>query len=117
MFFFYLNVSSSEHLYLVKKGFSMKEITSERLERYLTLTADALKKVKLAENISDREKKIGEKYLEMAESYLSDARHFKETGDWVNAFAAINYAHAWLDAGAIVKIFDVDGDNVLFTAD
>jgi len=97
--------------------FVMNEITAERLEKYLNLTATALQKVKLMKNISEREQKIGEKYLEMARSYLSDANHFKDGGDFVNAFAAVNYAHAWLDAGAIVKIFDVDGDNVLFTVD
>ena len=95
----------------------MKEISAERLDKYLDLTATALQKVKLMKNLSQREKEIGEKYLEMARSYLSDANHFKENGDWINAFAAVNYAHAWLDAGAIVKIFDVDGDNVLFTVD
>ena len=95
----------------------MKEITAEKLDKYLNLTAAALQKVKLMKNLSKREKEIGEKYLEMARSYLSDANHFKENGDWVGAFAAVNYAHAWLDAGAIVKIFDVDGDNVLFTSD
>ncbi len=98
-------------------SFVMKEITAEKLDKYLNLTAQALEKVKLAEGLSSREEKIGKKYLEMARSYLSDANHFKESGDWINAFAAVNYAHAWLDAGAIVKIFDVDGDNVLFTVD
>ena len=95
----------------------MNEITVERLDKYLNLTATAFQKVKLMKNISEREKEIGDKYLEMARSYLSDANHFKENGDFVNAFAAVNYAHAWLDAGAIVKIFDVDGDDVLFTVD
>ncbi len=95
----------------------MKEITAEKLDKYLSLTTQALEKVKLAKDLSPREQKIGKKYLEMARSYLSDANHFKESGDWVNAFAAINYAHAWLDAGAIVDIFDVNGDNILFTAD
>ena len=95
----------------------MNEITVERLDKYLNLTATAFQKVKLMKNISEREKEIGDKYLEMARSYLSDANHFKENGDFVNAFAAVNYAHDWLDAGAIVKIFDVDGDNVLFTTD
>ena len=99
------------------ESFVMKEITAEKLDKYLNLTAQALEKVKLSEGLSVREEKIGKKYLEMARSYLSDANHFKKSGDWINAFAAVNYAHAWLDAGAIVKIFDVDSDNVLFTVD
>ena len=36
--------------------------------------------------------------IEMVENYLSDAKHFEEKQDFVNSFAAINYAHGWLDA-------------------
>jgi hypothetical protein len=32
----------------------------------------------------------------------------------VNVFAAVNYAHGWLDCGARLKIFDVRDDK-LFT--
>jgi hypothetical protein len=35
----------------------------------------------------------------------------------VTAFAALNYAHGWLDAGARLGLFDVGKDNVLFTVD
>jgi|TARA_B100001971_G_C18172679_1_gene528113 hypothetical protein len=55
--------------------------------------------------------------LDMASRYYSDAQHFADKGDKVNAFAALNYAHGWLDAGARLGLFDVDGDNVLFTVD
>ena len=53
----------------------------------------------------------------MAKSYYEDAKHFEEKGDRVNAFAALAYAHGWLDAGARLGLFDVDGDNELFTVD
>ena len=53
----------------------------------------------------------------MVENYLSDAKYFEKKQDYVNAFAAINYAHGWLDAGARLGLFDVDHDNVLFTVD
>ena len=43
--------------------------------------------------------------------------NFKKKGDYVTAFAALNYAHGWLDAGARLGIFDVDGDSTLFTVD
>jgi len=52
----------------------------------------------------------------MIERYTLDARHFEEKGDWVNAFAALNYAHGWLDAGARIGLFDVH-DSRLFTVD
>ena len=40
----------------------------------------------------------------------------KKKGNIVNAFAALNYAHGWLDAGARLGIFDVH-DSKLFTVD
>jgi len=51
----------------------------------------------------------------MAQAYYNDARHFYDKGDYINAFACVNYAHGWLDAGARLGIFDVDGDDKLFT--
>ena len=44
-------------------------------------------------------------------------KHFEEKGEQLTAFAALNYAHGWLDAGARLGLFDVDGDNELFTVD
>ena len=52
----------------------------------------------------------------MVENYFKDAMHFKEKGDLINAFAALNYAHGWLDAGARIGIFDVHDSN-LFAQD
>ena len=60
-------------------------------------------------------RKQAENFLEMAQSYFSDANHFYEEGDYVNAFACVNYAHGWLDAGARFGLFDVDSDDRLFT--
>jgi hypothetical protein len=51
----------------------------------------------------------------MANAYYSDAKHFREKGDFVNAFACVNYAHGWLDCGARIGLFDVGGDDKLFT--
>ena len=54
-------------------------------------------------------------YLKMARAYFEDAEHFFETGDRINAFACVNYAHGWLDAGARLGLFDVGQDDQLFT--
>ena len=51
----------------------------------------------------------------MAKAYFEDARHFFDEGDFVNSFACVNYAHGWLDAGARLGLFDVGGDDELFT--
>ncbi len=95
----------------------MKLITEKKLNKYLDLTTRALKKVKIEKGLSKKDSERAKTYLEMSKSYLSDAKHFKKEGNWVNAFAAVNYAHAWLDAGAIAGLFDVEKDNVLFTVD
>ncbi len=95
----------------------MKLITENKLNKYLDLTTRALKKVKLEKGLSKKDKERAKTYLEMSKSYLSDAKHFKKEGNWVNAFAAVNYSHAWLDAGAIIGLFDVEKDNVMFTVD
>jgi len=93
-------------------------ITKQKLDKYFDVTGRALAKVKIVDNpdIKDSVKKA-EDYLDMAKRYYSDARHFMEKGDFVNSFACLNYAHGWLDAGARIKLFDVGGDNVLFTVD
>jgi len=53
--------------------------------------------------------------LRMADDYASDAKHFMDTGDFVRAFGAINYAHAWIDAGVKLRLLDGHGDDNLFT--
>ena len=92
-------------------------ITLEKLEKYFNVTNRALKKLKLACPEKTHLDKIAKDYLNMAQTYYSDAKHFKKNNDYINAFAALNYSHGWLDAGARIGIFDVDHDNVLFTVD
>lgn len=95
-----------------------KTITEEKLSKYFDITGRALKKVKIAKNknIKDAEKHAKD-FLDMAQRYYSDARHFMDKGEWVNAFACLNYAHGWLDAGARIGLFDVGNDSELFTVD
>ncbi len=95
----------------------MKKVSEEKLKKYFALTESALKKAKLSKNLSEKEKEIALQFKDFCKRYLSDARHFKEKGNYVTAFAALNYAHAWLDAGAIQGLFDVKGQNHLFTID
>ena len=88
------------------------EITKQRLERYFKLTSKALKKAK--DNIVKGKESEGKEIIEMVSNYLSDAKYFREKDDFVNSFAALNYAHGWLDAGVRLEIFDIK-DNKLFT--
>lgn len=95
----------------------MKQITEEKLKKYFDVTGEALKKAKLVKNLSEKEKKIALQFKDFCKRYYDDAKYFKDKGDYVTAFAALNYAHAWLDAGAIQGFFDVKGENRLFTVD
>ena len=88
------------------------EITKQRLERYFKLTSKALKKAK--DNTVKGKESEGKEIIEMVSNYLSDAKYFREKDDFVNSFAALNYAHGWLDAGVRLEIFDIK-DNKLFT--
>lgn len=90
----------------------MKSITKEKLKKYFEVTFDALKKVN--KNVIKGKENYAKEIIDMVENYLSDARFFEKKGDFVNAFAAINYAHGWLDAGVRLDVFDVKDDK-LFT--
>lgn len=92
----------------------MADLT-EKTDRYESLLADALA---TAESVPPTETHLGRaaaEFQEMAESYLTDGRHFREQDDEVNALAAFAYGHAWLDAGARIGLFDVPTENHLFT--
>ncbi len=94
----------------------MRQITDRKLDAAFEVTDKALKMAR--ENITEDagKKKSALDFLRMAESYVSDARHFREKGDLVNSFGALYYAHAWLDAGARIGFFDVH-DSSLFASD
>lgn len=89
-------------------------ISQEKLKHYFSLTKEALAKAGAALNKEQKEK--AEDFLDMASRYYQDALFFAEKGNFVNAFAAINYAHGWLDAGARIGLFEVH-DSQLFTVD
>ncbi len=93
----------------------MNIITAEKLEKYFSVTGKA---IELAKQSGNRTSLVSERsdFLDMISRYFSDAKHFQSQGDMVNAFACLNYAHGWLDAGARLGIFDVHDDS-LFTVD
>ena len=90
-------------------------ITREKLLKYFDVTGRALSAARESVNKSGL-KKEREEILDMAERYYSDAKHYFEKGDFVTAFASLNYAHGWLDCGARIRVFDVH-DSEIFAAD
>lgn len=88
---------------------------SDLVERDISLTARAIAKVKVAPPPRSHLRKVAEDFLTMARAYYEDAKHFRDKGELDKALANINYAHGWLDAGARIGLFDVGGDDELFT--
>ena len=90
-------------------------ITKEKLVQYFKITKEALD---MARDKFDQERQEqAADFFDMAERYYKDAKYFLEKKeDRVLAFAALNYAHGWLDAGARIRLFDVK-DSRLFTVD
>jgi len=90
-------------------------IAAEKLEQYFLITQQALDKAKVA--LDQSRLAEAEDFLDMAQRYYDDAHYFFDTKkDTVLAFAALNYAHGWLDAGARIGLFQVK-DSRLFTVD
>ena len=90
-------------------------VTEEKLEKYFKITTEALEKALKAPKAPASHSQAADA-LDMVSRYVSDAKHFREKGDFVLAFAALNYAHGWLDAAARFKLFEVH-DSRLFTVD
>jgi hypothetical protein len=95
----------------------MKEVTKQKLEKYFEVTGEALNKATIIVPEGTHFHTMALDFYDMAKRYYEDARHFEEKGEFVTAFAALNYAHGWLDAGARAGLFDVDHDSRLFTVD
>lgn len=96
---------------------NMLLVTKKKIAHYFDITGRAIKKVKIAKEKKINWKASAEDFFDMAKRYYEDAKHFQQRGDIVTAFAALNYAHGWLDAGARLGLFDVEGDSTLFTVD
>lgn len=90
-------------------------VTEEKIEHYLDLTSRARQKATVIPGLGEDDLSRIKIMLRMADDYYSDAKYFKDQGDYVRAFGAINYAHAWIDAGVKIGLLDGHGDDVLFT--
>ena len=85
------------------------------VDKDIALSERALAKVELAPPQRSHLRRVAEDFLAMARAYVEDAKHFRDQGEQDKALANANYAHGWLDAGARIGLFDVGGDDQLFT--
>jgi len=95
----------------------MQTNIEDKLKKYFELTAKALKKVKINGKLNPQGKKSAEDILDLAQRYYDDAKYFEKKGDLINAYGAVVYAHAFLDIGARLGLFDVEGNSELFMVD
>lgn len=96
-----------------KRGNKAKKINlvcDARLDKYFDLTRKALQEAR--KHINKGRKDEAEIILDMASRYLQDAEFFRKQDHYVNAFAAINYAHGWLDTGSKLGIFEVSNSSL-----
>ena len=97
------------------------EISQEKLDKYFSVTEEAIKEA--GENLSTSKgvcldlDEIAKEFLEVANNYFKDAKHFQEKGDVVTAFAALNYAHGWLDVGVKLSLFKVKNTKLFAYAE
>ena len=85
------------------------------VDKDIQLTERAFAKIRIAPPKKSHLRKVAEDFLSMARAYCEDAKHFRDKGELEKALANVNYAHGWLDAGARIGLFDVGGDDTLFT--
>jgi hypothetical protein len=88
-------------------------ITKEKIKRYRELTTHALEVAKKS-IIKNNKENSAKEIIDMVSNYVSDAEYFEKNKNLIDSFAALNYAHGWLDAGVRLGIFNVK-DNRLFT--
>lgn len=93
-----------------EKSKKINLVCEARLKKYFAITEKALSEAK--KHINRDKKQDAEEIISMASCYVEDAKYFEKQGHYVNAFAALNYAHGWLDTGARLGIFDVKDSNL-----
>jgi len=82
-----------------------REISDEKLLKYFKITKEALEKLEVIVHEKSLLYPVAMDFLQMAESYLKDAEYYMNQGDYVTAFAALNYAHGFIDAGVRLGVF------------
>ena len=86
-----------------------------RVEKYIGIEEEAISRLRAASPGNSFAGRIAANFMEMITSYFSDAKHFYDRGDYINAFAALNYSYGWIDSGIRLGVFDGGDDHRLFT--
>lgn len=88
------------------------KVTDEKLTHYFSVAKRALDEVKIITPKGSHLEIVAWDYLDMAKRYYSDADYYKQKGEYVTAFASLNYLHGFLDAGARLGVFKVSSNDL-----
>jgi len=83
----------------------MTEDLRDRLEGYLAKARPRFEGLEDERSVRLDLERVREEFRTMALAYYSDANHFYNNGDYLDALAALEYAEGWLDAGRALGIF------------
>ncbi len=92
-----------------------RRILDEKVKRYIGIESEALETISISVPENSMLMEFAQNALQMIRSYFSDAKHFYETGDVINAFAALNYSYGWIDSLVRLGVLDGKGNDRLFT--
>tara|TARA_Y100001978_G_scaffold203501_1_gene230128 strand:+ start:39617 stop:39943 length:327 start_codon:yes stop_codon:yes gene_type:complete len=100
-----------------KNGDNMDKLilSKELVMHYIGITTKAFEKATPLAKKNSKDEENLKSMLRMAKDYMNDAKYFLENDDLLRAYGAINYSHAWIDAGVRIGLLDGHGDDVLFT--
>lgn len=86
-----------------------------RVDRYIAIEEKALSKISIAVPENSFLMEFASNALTMIRAYFSDAIHFRDNGELINSFAALNYSYGWIDSLVRLGVLDGKGDDRLFT--
>jgi len=89
-------------------------VSEELAVKSLDILDEARKGLKLIPKEGTMLRPLAESGLEMVDCYRSDATDFIKAKDLVTAFAAINYAHAWIGCFGKLGLFDSESSDEIF---
>lgn len=90
-------------------------VDDAKMAKYLDITARAMAKMEVSAPEKSFNRRLADMFMGTAKELYGEAERLAAEGDYIESYATVNRAHAWLDCAARIGLFDVGGDDVLFT--
>lgn len=88
----------------------IEEELRAKVEKYIRLEEEALSRIRISVPENSFLMGYAKDILNMANSYFSDAKHFMNKGDLINALSCLNYSYGWIDSGIRIGVIDGGSD-------